>query len=56
MKKILLAALLLLNIVCFGQKIDIKTSMKQSILRYNKQHLKDPSSYQLMNLNIISIC
>jgi hypothetical protein len=54
MKKILLAALLLLNIVCFGQKIDIKTSMKQSILRYNKQHLKDPSSYQLMNLNIIS--
>lgn len=53
MKKILLASLLL-NIVCFGQKTDIKTSMKQSILRYNKQHLKDPSSYQLMSLNVIS--
>lgn len=54
MKKLLLASILLFNIVSFGQKTDVKTSMKQSILKYNKDHLKDPSSYQLMNLTILS--
>ena len=55
MKKTLLLAMLLLSyVICAGQKTDIITSMKQSILNYNKQNLKDPSSYQLMSLNIIS--
>ncbi|WP_456312790.1 hypothetical protein [Pseudomonas shirazensis] len=54
MKKLLLI-FLLFNFFAFGQKkIDIKLSMKKSILKYNKEHLKDPSSYQLMTLTVLS--
>ncbi|MDW8849858.1 hypothetical protein SD960_07125 [Flavobacterium sp. MMLR14_040] len=54
MKKLLLI-FLLFNFFAFGQKkIDIKLSMKKSILKYNKEHLKDPSRYQLMTLTVLS--
>ncbi|MFH6933799.1 hypothetical protein [Flavobacterium sp. FlaQc-30] len=54
MKKLLLI-FLLFNAFAFGQKkIDIKLSMKNSILKYNREHLKDPSSYQLISLTILS--
>lgn len=54
MKKLLLI-FLLFNVFAFGQKkMDIKLSMKKSILKYNKEHLKDPSSYQLMTLTILA--
>ncbi|OOV19773.1 hypothetical protein [Flavobacterium sp. LM4] len=54
MKKLLLF-FLLFNFFAFGQKnIDIKLYMKKSILKYNKEHLKDPSSYQLITLTILS--
>ena len=55
MKKLLLYFMVCFTFLCFLQnKVEIKSSMKKSILKYNQKHLKDPSSYQLMSLTILS--